>query len=313
MSDPVDIYGYIERARISALWEQIDVPDGAVKRAFYHFDNSDYTQIAPHFSGLFDKETAATASAAINALCTDSDGAQADDGFKAMSVYMAAALRVRELYDEVGIDPDIYADTMRFLRTVINHNMRIYGRLCFDREYWFYRQISMVLFRLGALEYEMRSVEKHRLCASFTEHGPKTDNGVCDTADEHVPVLSVHIPGDAVMTRENLNRSYNAAAEFFSRFYPEYAYRHIFCSTWLLSPELKAFLPESSRILEFQSDYEIVQTFDDSNFIYWVYDTQEKEPDLNTLPEDTSLRRAIKRHLISGGRIGSASGVYRGR
>lgn len=63
--------------------------------------------------------------------------------------------------------------------------------------------------------------------------------------------------------------------------------------------QLKEMLNDSSNILSFQNRFEI---FDEgeigTDFIEWLYNT--KSTNYDTLTENTSLQRNMKKHLLSG-------------
>ena len=300
MEKTININDYISRDKIKALLSELAVTAEAADRVMRNIDTMDFTNIAPHFAGLFSRaapKEPQQAQEAIEALCSGEDGQPLDDGFRIMTALLIAALRTREIYSIMGIDPDIYIHTMGFFNRVLRENKAVYGRLCFDRGQWYRRQIMPNLFRLGTLEFEMYILEDGAQAGFPTE--------------VNVPVLSVHIPGDAVLVREELDKSYQMAHAFFPKYFPDFKYRRIFCSTWLFSPELKSLLPPESKILVFQSDYEITKSFESDSFIFWVYMTKKKIEDYNELSEDTTLRRSIKKHLLDNGKINSASGYLK--
>ena len=145
------------------------------------------------------------------------------------------------------------------------------------------RQLSARLFRLGTLEFEL-------------------------TEDRGQKAVHVHIPSDADLSPQARHRSYDTARDFIARLFPAYEGVPFLCTSWLLSPALKECLPESSRILSFQSEYKVTEVFPDHDqFLTWVY----KRPDipLADLPESTTLQRNLKKYLLAGGRIGEAAGV----
>ena len=79
----------------------------------------------------------------------------------------------------------------------------------------------------------------------------------------------------------------------------------------LLDPELRSMLREGSNIVSFQERFEIYDEGEaDTEFIEWVF---KKRPDIDygDLPEDTSLQRNIKKHLLSGGVLRNAYGRIR--
>ena len=114
------------------------------------------------------------------------------------------------------------------------------------------------------------------------------------------------------MTRSGwtAQRSLDEARAFFGAFYPAYKDAPGRCESWMLSPALEELLPPTSNVLAFGRRFRLLGWEQDSlAFLEWIY----PDPSLPTeqLPEDTSLRRAVKRHLLDGGKVGWASGELR--
>lgn len=80
------------------------------------------------------------------------------------------------------------------------------------------------------------------------------------------------------------------------------------CDSWLLSPRLKEVLGEESNILKFQDMFEIVK-------IYETYPQAEQrvfldvKKDKQQYPEDTGLRKKLKKYLIEGKNPGIGVGI----
>ena len=254
------------------LCRDLDMPERIANEAA----SADISPMQKYIDGLLSKETGDETYKAL----AESIG-EDPRGIKMLALQLAAALRSREMYAKRNFSDQIYIDTMKCFPRFIQECEWRTGHPGFDTGWWSWRHLSLTLFRLGTLEFETNDVD-----------GIKT--------------LSVHIPSNAVMTRENLNASYKWAAEFFTW----YDYEYIYSDTWLLSPALKELLPEGSRILEFMSDYDIEKINPDGqSFMEFLF--KKKYPDIDSLPEDTSLRRAVKKHLKAGGKIGDAFGRYR--
>ena len=295
----LNINKYLLAYEIRQLCEQIRLPEEVIQQVLRHIDDGDFSSADPHFASLFIPEKAKKASEAIDSLCLGEDGKSTGDGFKLMAVFLAAALHTREIYGKMGIGDDIFIESMGFFRHTMTENLAIRGHYFFDRAWWWWHQLSLCIFRLGTLEFEMAVLDD---AAHIGFPG-----------ERKVPALSVHIPSDAVLTRGELDNSYNMAHIFFKKHFPDFKYRCMYCDTWLLSPALKELLAPGSNILEFQKDYAITKTNeDDAGFFYWLYMT-DKIPggcdEIKKLPENTSLRRAVKKRLLEGGKIGSAAGV----
>ena len=80
----------------------------------------------------------------------------ADDphGLRMLAVFLRAAFRTREQYREAGIEEKIFLDTMKCFPRFIGEYRESYGEYGFDRGFWAGRQLSLLLFRLGELEFE---------------------------------------------------------------------------------------------------------------------------------------------------------------
>lgn len=208
-----------------------------------------------------------------------------EHGFRMLAVMLTDMCQTKEAYREKGISEEVYRATMACFARFVGEHKVSYGIYGFDRAFWTPRQLSMQLFRLGELEYELLQEGEKRL-------------------------ISIHIPSDARMTPQGCRTSYEQAKEFFGQYYPEWAGVDYGCNSWLLAPGLKQILPEDSNIIRFQNAFEIVKTDEeDRGFLEWVY----KRMDIpyEELPEETSLQRNMKQFLLRGGKIGEADGILK--
>lgn len=220
----------------------------------------------------------------------------ADDGMAQLAASLAAAGRTEALYRRGGVPEEIYRDTMDCFRRFLGETRRWSGRWAFDRGFWTWRQTAGILFRLGTLEFEY-----HRAGGLPLPAGLEREEWI----------LSVHIPSDAALSREELDRSYAMARRFFSGgvFSRGGPPRAILCGSWLLAPALDGLLGEDSGIRRFAGDYRrYAAAEEDREFYQWLFDNK-KPPE--ELPERTSLQRAAKRWLAGGGRIGMARGILK--
>lgn len=209
------------------------------------------------------------------------------DGVKILACMLRCCLKTWEEYEKRGISPDIFNATMKCFPRFIGECEKARGSMGFDRAFWTPRQLSMVLFRLGELEYEMTEKD-----------GEKS--------------VSIHIPSDARLTEEACRESFRMAREFFRTYDPDYAEAPYWCCSWLMSPALKELLPGDSRILGFQNFFEITKVFEEEPaYLEWVYQIKERECPPEDLPENTSLQRKMKAWLLAGGKVGEGLGVLK--
>ena len=215
-----------------------------------------------------------------------------------LAAALAGACRTRRAYRERNIPDEIFLNTMGCFRRFLMETHEMSGRWAFDRGFWTWRQTGCLLFRLGTLEFEY--------CGPMRgEHRPK------ELAE--APVVNVHIPSDAVLTREELDRSYDRAERFFAEEGHALCHqgppRAVLCGTWLLAPALAELLPEGSGIRCFAGDYRLYAVEEDApDFYRWLFGSEEPLP-VKALPERTSLQRRAKARLAAGGKIGAACGI----
>ena len=209
-------------------------------------------------------------------------------GMKILYCMLKAAEISWEKYQEQGIEGKVFDDTMKCFARFKEEHKESYGVYGFDRDFWTGRQLSLQLFRLGELEYEKAE----------EENGER--------------YISIHIPSDAVLEPEKIQESLAREKAFWDKQDPFWNSVPYKCCSWLLSPALKELLGENSRILKFQEMFTVTQVFKERDgFMEWVF--KRKDIPLDQLPEETSLQRNMKAHLLSGGWVGEGMGCLKDR
>ncbi len=218
-------------------------------------------------------------------------------GFSKLAVYILAASEAYRRYEIMGIRKEIFAATMGCFSRFVNEHKASFGEYGFDREWWTTRQLSLRLFRIGELEYELRE----NITPDTEAVGKGTDSNYSHRT------VAIHIPSDADLSADKRHASYKAARAFIARYFPAYADSEFTLHTWLLYPGLSEVLPLNSRILDFQRDYEIIEVdHEDKGFMHWVF--KNTSLSLEELPQNTSLQRRVKELLLSGRTLGAARG-----
>ena len=115
-------------------------------------------------------------------------------------------------------------------------------------------------------------------------------------------VVSTHIPESGPLTPEACAESFGRARAFFGRHFPDYPTRVFHCDSWLLDPQLTEVLAPESNMVRFQQLWQLdgQRRNGDGDALFFVF-RRRGEVDYSTLPQDTSLQRAIVRKLASGG------------
>jgi len=121
------------------------------------------------------------------------------------------------------------------------------------------------------------------------------------------PVVHLHIPAGSPMDFDACGESLRAALRFFPRHFPEQPFAAFACSSWLLDPVLAELLPAGSNIVRFQREvYLLPSSSNGRSTMERVFGSVPSSRDeVERLPRDTTLRRAIVDHLLAGGQVGS--------
>lgn len=203
-------------------------------------------------------------------------------GFKILSELLRIACKTYENYMESGIEEDIFIRTMEFTTRFINIHKDVHGHYAFTWAWWFVRQLAMQEFRIGELEFEFIG------------------------ADERF--ISIHIPGDVDFRPKKVQNTFEEYREFLKKYFPEWMDADWRCESWMLSPALEQLLDENSNVLQFNHLFEIESVdYDSMAVLDWVF-PGEKQDDLQSLSENTSLQRRMKQFLLDGGKVGWAKG-----
>ena len=209
--------------------------------------------------------------------------------------------RLHEKYRENNIPDEIFYESMDDIRCKVNEcveNKGVVGTFVAD---WYDRFFKLTCFGYGRFQYEVMTYEGE----DFTMSSGK----VFKAGDKYI---NMHIPSRGIpLTDEVRLASYKAA-------YPHFA--HLFedgivifgCSSWLLYPRHREFLPAGMNLLKFMGDFEMVtgkETPDDFHDRWRVFGRYTNLPD-DQLPKDTSLRRVYAEWLQAGNPTGRGFGIF---
>lgn len=265
---------------LEQLCRDINMPEEVIQKVLSISRNYDFKQYQPLMNRLTIKSEWEAALRDLKANLPEDK-----DGFIMLTCMLTAGLTTYENYAKKGIREDIFIDTFGCFSRFVREHKVSYGRYGFDRDFWTPRQLSMVLFRIGTLEYEL-----------YEEYGKE--------------LISIHIPSDAQLTEANCRKSYLWSKEFFAQYFPDFHYEKYVCESWLLSPYLREILPEYSRIIRFQDSF-VIERVDlrARDYMEWVF--KNRNLSIDEVPQDTSLQRKMKEYIKNGGVIGNGAGYLK--
>ena len=113
-----------------------------------------------------------------------------EDGMKILTCQLQCACDCYTKYENIGISKEIFIATMKIFQRFLQDYKDRHGSYQYVWAWWTVRQISMTIYRIGELEYEMKMENEKYL-------------------------MDIHIPADADMNTDKLRDSYLKALDFF--------------------------------------------------------------------------------------------------
>ena len=124
-------------------------------------------------------------------------------------------------------------------------------------------------------------------------------------------MVSIHIPNGAKFDHETVGQTIERTKEIIKTCFPEFDYKVFFCGSWLLDPNLDTILPEGSNIVRFCKRFKPLAIRDSGDCVFgFVFNMPSSNVDVSTLPENTSLQRALKKYYLDGKAIYETFGYF---
>lgn len=209
-----------------------------------------------------------------------------------MAVYYAMLPTTGLLYKQYNVPEDIFQKTALLWRQAVESCYRKNG-------YWGIEDyVELASFFIPEL-YPVGSLQM-RLCAFPYED--ITFPGGCVKYGQ--PVIQVHVPQGADISRPMLQAAYDRACDLFG-------IRLFMADSWLLFPAHAQMLPADSAIRDFMSDYSIFRSETTQNYEgLWRVFGKRNAYRASDLPTHTSLQRAYAARVAAGLPIGSGVGLF---
>ncbi|MFH1377346.1 MAG: acyltransferase domain-containing protein [Planctomycetota bacterium] len=130
---------------------------------------------------------------------------------------------------------------------------------------------------------------------------------VAKTEDD---ILCTHIPASGGLDIEECGKSLKRTTPFFNGLYPNKTFRCITCTSWLMDPQLADVHKPTSNLVRWQKGWYLMPNpkANDHQIFERVFNCK-SDVDVDSLPQDNSLRRAVIEHVKRGGRWRTSSAV----
>jgi hypothetical protein len=210
-------------------------------------------------------------------------------GLLPLAALVLTAEAVREYHRSRGIDAEVSDRTLTDLGQQVRVHRQTFGAAGLHTQRWLTTAWGGGLLWLGRLQFELRRLDRP---------GGRW-------------VLSVHIPQAGPLTPEVVDEAFARARRVFAAHYPERPATAFHCTSWLLDSRITEVLPATSNLVRFQQRWDLQgERHDaDADALFFVfhrrYDWSQPggpDLDLDSLPQQTSLQRAVVETLRSGRR-----------
>lgn len=216
----------------------------------------------------------------------------------AFLLLMQASMIIKRAFCEKCIDDDLFWDSMRDFKSKLIECRQVKGEWGSFVEGWLWDWKKVERLTLGRFTYSKKKLEEDYILP---------DRRVVPAG--HLK-LECHIPSNmGPLTDEVRYDSYKRAWGHFKDVLQD-GLLIISCSSWLLYPRHKEFLPAGSNILRFMDDFDIIGGIEQEEFkdAWRIFGSEWGQP-LEQLPEDTSLRKVYKEWLLGNRRAGRGYGI----
>ena len=200
-------------------------------------------------------------------------------------VYLAALADVRRFHKQRGIPDEISWATLSDIGRNLVRDRLLLGDGGLRTSSWLTLHFRGSIYQLGRLQFDRMSVRAAHVGDAFREGDP---------------AVGIHIPESGPLTPEAVDDSLARAQPFFARHFPETPTRLGLCTSWLLDPQLRDYLAANSNILRFQDRFTIVGDGSDGDAAVLRFVFHRIAPNIDDLPQRTTLERAIVTHLRAG-------------
>lgn len=122
-------------------------------------------------------------------------------------------------------------------------------------------------------------------------------------------VANVHITANEPFTAEMCEQSFAEAKEVLQKHYPDFPCKAFFCDSWMVQRQLRDILGKDTNITRFAELFCPVPIRSEATAVYSYLFQQKGVVPPETLPENTSMQRAVKAFLCDGNYFYEQGGI----
>ena len=213
-----------------------------------------------------------------------------------MVFLLMAATPLKYIYAARGYSFELYVETMRDLLFKLRECVDVKGVFGTFVIEWYQKFYTCERFKLGRLQFETRAYP--------------CDEPFRDMFKKGDAVVGCHIPSDGSLKYEDVIASLKMAYDFYPHMRKN-GILPIYCHSWLMYPPYAGeVFPKGTNLYRFLKLFELVRSEVDEDYtdFFRIYSKDFCATELDSLPEDTSLRRNMKKFLADGNKMGTSFG-----
>lgn len=191
-------------------------------------------------------------------------------------------------YHSRGILEEILLATLSDLVIWAENHDLVHGTVGLLEPWWLEGHLNFELFRLGRIQFKMGTCSMD--IPPYGLHRGKQ-------------IVEIHIPQGEPLNMDEVHKSYHMAKTFFKTYFPEYQYKYFICDSWLLDWHLKDFLKETSNILKFAAEFDIVHYKPSNDAVRRLFELNPHKG-----PENT-FQKNIRTFVENGGQLLEGYGI----
>ena len=216
------------------------------------------------------------------------------DGKKNFLYYLYFSEEMERAYEDMGIDREIFLDSVKDLVTWTDIWSELKGELHLGEIDWLWHIFTLRIMKLGRLQYNR---------AAAREAVPEKGINKGD------PVLDIHIPARGPLDSDECRASLDMAKKFYKKFYPEFDYKCFTCHSWLLDTTLKDLLKPDSNILKFQTLFNITALDQSRAILAYTIRWKIKDEELKTAGCKSDFAKQVRSAYLAGRRFYAGYGI----
>lgn len=224
-----------------------------------------------------------------------------------MAVVLTGFTLLEEKYKSLGLPQALYENACRDIRCKLRENYDLSGIWGTGAGLWYLRFLQASRFALGRFQFETSELKMPGVEMAVFD----LPNGIRREIHDGDTIVRIHIPATGEPITDELRMdAYRRAYDFYPDQRPD-GIMVFSCKSWLLYDKHPEMLSENSNILKFMRDFAIMPSpyYDIYGDLWRIFGMPSDTP-FEKLPEDTSLRRAYKKHLLAGGTPGECVGLF---